>query len=76
MIPSLALSALLAAAAIPQDADFSADEFAKLHPALMKSEKWASIPWRGNLLEARAKAAQEQKPVFIWAMDGKPLGSV
>ncbi len=51
------------------------EEFEKLHRQLQppKDEAWRSIPWRVSLLEARDQAAREQKPLFIWAMDGHPL---
>ena len=41
-----------------------------------KDAVWRSIPWRLSVLEARAIALKEDKPVFIWAMDGHPLGCV
>lgn len=35
---------------------------------------WRSVPWRIDLLAAQAEAAQHKKPLFVWAMDGHPLG--
>ena len=35
---------------------------------------WRMIPWKTSLLEAQKAAAEENKPIFIWAMDGHPLG--
>ena len=51
-------------------------EFEKLHKELQppKDELWLSIPWKTDLLEARAAAAEQKKPIFIWSMDGNPLG--
>ena len=37
-------------------------------------ELWRSIAWRIDLLEAQRDAVNERKPIFIWAMDGHPLG--
>ncbi len=37
-------------------------------------EPWRTIPWRISLLDAQRAAAKEKKPLFIWAMDGHPLG--
>lgn len=50
--------------------------FEKLHRELQPSgeEVWRKIPWETDLLKAQAKAAKEKKPIFIWAMDGHPLG--
>jgi len=53
-------------------------EFTRLHSELRPptEEAWRSIPWKTSLLDAQATAAREQKPIFIWAMDGHPLGCV
>ena len=53
-----------------------AESFAELHQGLTnrEQEKWKSIPWQTDLLKAQNLAATEQKPIFIWAMDGHPLG--
>jgi len=37
-------------------------------------EAYLTIPWNTALLDAQRQAVQEQKPIFIWAMDGHPLG--
>lgn len=52
------------------------DEFQQLHQELQtcETEAWRSIPWRTSLLQARQEAAQQGKPIFVWAMDGNPLG--
>ena len=52
------------------------DEFRKLHQDLQprKDELWRSVPWKIDLLEVRERAAKEKKPIFIWSMDGNPLG--
>lgn len=35
---------------------------------------WRTIPLKIRLLDAQRDAAREGKPIFIWAMDGHPLG--
>ncbi len=52
------------------------ESFEQLHRELQppENEIWRSIPWQVSLLDAQALAAREQKPLFIWAMDGHPLG--
>jgi len=35
---------------------------------------WRSVPWRIDLLAAQHEAAAQHKPLFVWAMDGHPLG--
>ncbi len=53
----------------------SQQEFEELHAKLIpENEKWMSVPWETDLLLAQNKAAQQNKLLFIWAMDGHPLG--
>ncbi|MCB9886790.1 MAG: hypothetical protein H6838_14960 [Planctomycetes bacterium] len=35
---------------------------------------WRSVPWQLDLLAAQRAAAASHKPLFVWAMDGHPLG--
>jgi len=51
-------------------------EFETLHRQLQPTgeEAWRTIPWKTAMLDAQATAAREGKPIFIWAMDGHPLG--
>jgi hypothetical protein len=37
-------------------------------------EKWLQIPWKTNLMQARADAQKDGKPMFLWIMNGSPLG--
>lgn len=37
-------------------------------------DKWAAIPWETDIMEARKRSEVEGKPVFLWEMDGHPLG--
>lgn len=64
-----------ASRAIASD-ELDQEEFARLQQELAPNadEPWRSIPWRVSLLDAQRVAAEEQKPIFIWAMDGHPLG--
>ena len=50
--------------------------FKTLHAELQPQADapWRTIPWKISLLDAQAAAAAQQKPIFIWAMDGHPLG--
>ena len=51
-------------------------EFRTLHEQLTPAadEPWRTIPWKISLLDAQRIAAEQKKPIFIWAMDGHPLG--
>ena len=39
-------------------------------------EPWETIPWRSDLLVARDEAIRSRRPLFLWAMNGHPLGCV
>ncbi len=53
-------------------------DFDALHRELRppKDEAWRTIPWKLSVLDAREAAAREKKPVFLWSMNGHPLGCV
>ena len=51
------------------------ERFRQLHAKLQPGDAtWRTIPWKIDLLDAQRAAAKERKPIFIWAMDGHPLG--
>jgi len=56
--------------------ELTLDEFQALHRQLQVApdKPWRTIPWKTALLDAQETAAREAKPIFIWAMDGHPLG--
>lgn len=59
----------------PVFAELTVEEFQHLHRSLEPAkEAWQSIPWHDNLTSAQHVAIEQKKPLFIWAMDGHPLG--
>ena len=36
--------------------------------------RWQAIPWQTDIREACRLAAEQRKPIFLWAMNGNPLG--
>lgn len=70
MIPLPLVSIVISAGLLSQA------EFESLHQSLQPTgeEVWRTIPWETSVLEAQRLAAEEGKPLFIWAMDGHPLG--
>jgi hypothetical protein len=36
--------------------------------------RWQEIPWQTDIWQARRLALSEGKPIFLWAMNGNPLG--
>ena len=60
-----------------EEAAIGTAEFQKLHGAVAPAaERWTEIPWETDLASARKRAASERKPLFMWIMDGHPLGCV
>ncbi len=41
-----------------------------------KDAKWREIPWIPNLWNGIEVANEKKKPIFMWAMNGDPLGCV
>lgn len=83
-IPFLAILAaglaLQGAGAGAPDADplvpLTAGDLQRLHAAIVpkKAEIWEKIPWEVDLFEARDRAFASKKPIFLWSMNGHPLG--
>jgi hypothetical protein len=63
-------------AAEPTAKQLSAADFERLHRELQppRDELWRSIPWHVSILEGRAQAARDKKPIFVWVASGEPLG--
>ncbi|MBT3270513.1 hypothetical protein HN371_25440 [Candidatus Poribacteria bacterium] len=41
-----------------------------------KETRWRDISWNPDIWDGRVKAAEAGRPMFIWAMNGDPLGAV
>ena len=54
------------------------DQFEKLHKMVRvqpDEQRFWQIPWKLTITEARAQAAREGKPIFVWAgAGGAPIG--
>ncbi len=70
------MTPLLSSLLIAASGILTLGEFETLHRELQPTgtEAWRTIPWKTAMLDAQATAAKEGKPIFIWAMDGHPLG--
>ncbi|MGL4554736.1 MAG: hypothetical protein ACRC33_26515 [Gemmataceae bacterium] len=67
---ALVLMTLLAPAAEPAP-------FAGLREAVCPAtgeDRWDEVRWGTDIWEARVRAAKLGKPIFLWEMDGHPLG--
>ena len=68
---------LAALTAVPCQAEITSKEFDHLFRVLLPPEAeagWLSLDWETDLWAARQRAAKEGKPIFLWEMDGHPLG--
>ena len=53
----------------------TAAEYGQLRAALTPpAQDWQRIPWRLDLLAARREALALGRPLFLWSMNGHPLG--
>ncbi len=53
--------------------------FRKLHDSLFPAaneEKWRQTPWVPSIATGRRMAQERKRLLFLWAMNGDPLGCV
>jgi hypothetical protein len=50
------------------------DELFDLIQPSTEERAWQAIPWGTKLWDARIEAARLGKPIYLWEMDGNPLG--
>jgi hypothetical protein len=50
------------------------ERFEELMSSVVPAEDSKLIDWIPDLLEAQKLALKQKKPMFIWSMDGNPLG--
>ena len=61
----------------PGSAEITSDQFLHLTKLCSPAERasgWHELDWEIDLWKARQRAAREGKPIFLWEMDGHPLG--
>ena len=61
----------------PGSAEITSDQFLHLTKLCSPAERasgWLELDWEIDLWKARQRAAREGKPIFLWEMDGHPLG--
>ena len=71
------LAALACAPAARAAGPVADADFARLRALITPSpreQRWAEVPWRTDLWQARQEAAASGKPILLWEMDGHPLG--
>jgi hypothetical protein len=39
-----------------------------------EESRWREIPWQTDIRDACRLASESGKPIFLWAMNGNPLG--
>ena len=68
------LASTLFVAAVQEAEKLNEDRFLELMQTIVPVEKSTSIDWQVDLLAAQKVALEQSKPIFIWSMDGHPLG--
>lgn len=71
------LAARQAKPSSPPNGGIPPERFEKLHALIQPQAdewKWAKLPWAPSLWDARKRAADEGKPIFLFSMGGEPLG--
>ena len=61
----------------PGWAEITSNQFLQLTKLCSPAERasgWLELDWEIDLWKARQRAAREGKPIFLWEMDGHPLG--
>jgi hypothetical protein len=73
------MEAVIWLALLPLVQDLKPDEAKSLHAMIQPQPRefvWTQIPWLSDLWEARRQASEKGRPIFLWEMDGHPLGCV
>ncbi len=70
---SLISGLVLAAGAVSAQGTL-AERVDRLLPSAQE-DRFLEIAWRTDLLKARAEANEVGKPMFMWMMNGNPLGA-
>lgn len=66
---------LLAAIAASGPSDALGDAIRAVMPTVAEN-RYLAVAWRTDLTAARREAQEQRKPVFLWIMNGHPLGCV
>jgi hypothetical protein len=69
------LFAIFGIAMLPLAAQPAAELHALIAPTAEESA-WMDVGWQTDIAQAQAAATREGKPIFLWQMDGHPLGCV
>ena len=75
MFKTISLSAvtiLMLSSAV--NAQLNEDRFDELMKSIVPAEKTTEVNWLPDVLSAQKASLEQQKPIFIWSMDGNPLG--
>jgi hypothetical protein len=65
---------LLPASAIEDRNQLSLDANIAATLPTKDEDRWLTIPWRTNLMKARLEAQSLNRPMFLWIMNGNPMG--
>jgi hypothetical protein len=37
-------------------------------------DRWLTVPWHTSIMQARVEAQNLSRPLFLWIMNGNPMG--
>jgi hypothetical protein len=61
----------------PASADESAQSLEAKVASIMPTadeDRWLTVPWRASIMQARLEAQDLSRPLFLWIMNGNPMG--
>ncbi|MBI2811011.1 MAG: hypothetical protein HYX67_09315 [Candidatus Melainabacteria bacterium] len=64
----------LSASAVEDNTQFNLDSKIAATVPTKDEDRWLTIPWRTNLMKARLEAQILNRPLFLWIMNGNPMG--
>lgn len=73
-VSSLCMAGGLSFIAGPSGAESNLDDKISAVLPSSKEDAWLQLGWHTNLMRARMLAETEQRPLFLWVMNGSPLG--
>jgi hypothetical protein len=62
------------ATAVESEKPFDLDAHIASTLPTVDEDRWLTIPWRSNLMKARLEAQNLNRPMFLWIMNGNPMG--
>lgn len=59
---------------MPELSSKSLERYRKFIEARKSEERWRAIPWKVRFWDGVIEAHKKKRPIFLWAMNGHPMG--